>query len=323
MSFRPNNFFMSLKLLSYLFLLAFIPHSHANYLDNQDVLIVGKTLWLYFDEPECSNNLKIYTPSLSSELYQANKPVKVLIKELSKSWLSGDKYNLEIVDDKVNGYIYYVDLNNDRGYTRYLYYIENSPNLALLKSACLTNIDPETKAKLILAEIKKREESYKKEVEISKQDYAEKQKTIQKQKDLDYQKRQEIQKKELYAENEKNIKELPNTLKGYGQLEFCVVYGQHLRVENEFTGENNFDDNDSRVVKTFKRELALRKTSINKERIINEVINLGMSRCELYASWGFPNNVNRSVGNWGVHNQHIYNEANVYTENGAVSSWQD
>jgi hypothetical protein len=52
-------------------------------------------------------------------------------------------------------------------------------------------------------------------------------------------------------------------------------------------------------------------------------IQLGMSEAALLCSWGRPERVNRSVGSWGEHKQYIYSGANVYVENGKVTSWQD
>ncbi len=59
-------------------------------------------------------------------------------------------------------------------------------------------------------------------------------------------------------------------------------------------------------------------------------IQIGMSQCALYASWGSADRENRSVGSGGVRIQHVYRsgyryiKANyVYTENGRVTSWQD
>jgi len=51
-------------------------------------------------------------------------------------------------------------------------------------------------------------------------------------------------------------------------------------------------------------------------------VRRGMSICALYASWGYPMRSRKSVGSWGVHIQHIYVNAYVYTENGIVTAWQ-
>jgi len=45
-------------------------------------------------------------------------------------------------------------------------------------------------------------------------------------------------------------------------------------------------------------------------------------------SWGIPDDVNRSVDSWGVHEQWVYEGANfnntyLYFENGILTSYQD
>ena len=64
---------------------------------------------------------------------------------------------------------------------------------------------------------------------------------------------------------------------------------------------------------------------LSRHRIV-----MGMSSCELVASWGWPNEQNRSVGSWGNHTQWVYGDFAtsqkprfVYTENDFVTSWQD
>ena len=48
-----------------------------------------------------------------------------------------------------------------------------------------------------------------------------------------------------------------------------------------------------------------------------------MTKEMLYESWGMPNDINRTVGSWGVHEQCVYTSAYVYIENGVVTSLQD
>ena len=40
-------------------------------------------------------------------------------------------------------------------------------------------------------------------------------------------------------------------------------------------------------------------------------------------SWGQPDDINRSVGSWGVHEQWVYGDEYLYFENGKLTSWQD
>lgn len=54
-------------------------------------------------------------------------------------------------------------------------------------------------------------------------------------------------------------------------------------------------------------------------------LKLGMNRNEAYiAMGGLPSKTNRTVGQWGVHEQLVYlSGAYVYLENGKVTGWQD
>lgn len=40
-------------------------------------------------------------------------------------------------------------------------------------------------------------------------------------------------------------------------------------------------------------------------------------------SLGMPNDVNRTVGSWGVHEQWVYDNIYLYFENGKLSSYQN
>ncbi|HBA88530.1 MAG TPA: hypothetical protein DCZ75_11285 [Geobacter sp.] len=54
-------------------------------------------------------------------------------------------------------------------------------------------------------------------------------------------------------------------------------------------------------------------------------IFIGMSAEQVVASWGEPDDMNRSVGKWGVHEQWVYRGANTYLyfENDKLTSFQD
>lgn len=56
-------------------------------------------------------------------------------------------------------------------------------------------------------------------------------------------------------------------------------------------------------------------------------IKLGMTDEMVRASWGDPDDINRSVGSWGVHEQWVYPRSSydddyLYFENGILTSWQ-
>jgi len=48
-----------------------------------------------------------------------------------------------------------------------------------------------------------------------------------------------------------------------------------------------------------------------------------MTKEQVLASWGKPEDINRSVGRWGVHEQWIYDSTYLYFENGILTSFQD
>lgn len=60
---------------------------------------------------------------------------------------------------------------------------------------------------------------------------------------------------------------------------------------------------------------------------------MGMTTAEVKASWGKPDDINRSVGSWGVHEQWIYYKIStfglsyttqyLYFENNILTGWQD
>jgi hypothetical protein len=50
---------------------------------------------------------------------------------------------------------------------------------------------------------------------------------------------------------------------------------------------------------------------------------IGMNKEMAIISLGEPNNINRTVGVWGVHEQWVYKNFNLYFENGKLTSYQD
>lgn len=67
----------------------------------------------------------------------------------------------------------------------------------------------------------------------------------------------------------------------------------------------------------------------NAETILKRQIQIGMSECEVIASWGWPRDQNRSHYAFGTHNQMIWRAYDtapatyVYTEDHVVTSWQE
>jgi hypothetical protein len=56
------------------------------------------------------------------------------------------------------------------------------------------------------------------------------------------------------------------------------------------------------------------------EKIMAKKIWLGMTDKMARESWGTPDDINRTVGSWGVHEQWIYGNTYVYFENGILTS---
>ena len=80
-----------------------------------------------------------------------------------------------------------------------------------------------------------------------------------------------------------------------------------------------------REQRAIERELRLSKfTEKERDAIENEQFFLGMSRLALIESIGEPDDINETVGSWGVHEQFVYSSYDlyVYLENGIVTSWQ-
>lgn len=63
---------------------------------------------------------------------------------------------------------------------------------------------------------------------------------------------------------------------------------------------------------------------IKGQKVFDGYIWLGMTKKMVKESWGIPNDINKTVGSWGVHEQWVYsNNKYIYIENGVLTSWQD
>lgn len=61
-----------------------------------------------------------------------------------------------------------------------------------------------------------------------------------------------------------------------------------------------------------------------KELVIGKKIAIGMTSEEVLLSWGYPTDGgNKSVGQWGTHDQWVYGNNYLYFENGTLTSWQE
>ena len=72
------------------------------------------------------------------------------------------------------------------------------------------------------------------------------------------------------------------------------------------------------------KELTSKYGSTIGKRIANKEIWIGMSEDLLLESWGFPEEINRTVTSNLVRKQFVYTRGKyVYVENGKVTAWQD
>ena len=113
---------------------------------------------------------------------------------------------------------------------------------------------------------------------------------------------------------------VPESIREFDTPKFCVKYGLALR--GQLPEPYNLATN---LQQLFNAEAVRRRLHINKDLARRESIKVGIDQCTLYASWGFPERANRSVGPWGVHSQLIYGDFGpyVYVQNGVVRSYQD
>jgi hypothetical protein len=114
-------------------------------------------------------------------------------------------------------------------------------------------------------------------------------------------------------------REAPTILRKLNMPDFCRAYGQGLR-NQEVPEVGQVDMLSELVVK----EAARRGVRFNKEMVLKQRIQIGITECELFASFGEPKEQNRTVSSSSVRVQNVYGSRwYVYTVNGRVSGWQD
>jgi len=59
------------------------------------------------------------------------------------------------------------------------------------------------------------------------------------------------------------------------------------------------------------------------KKILEKKIWIGMTKEMAVESWGMPQDINRTVGSFGIHEQWIYGNTYLYFEDGKLTSWQD
>lgn len=292
----------------------------GNYLEDQEHKIIGKRLWIYFDNDECRVNLRIYKSILSSDTYSETYPQEVVVDRLVESFLTGDRYELHIQNqENTKAYIHFNELNQDRGAFKYLYFTESEPNLDLLKNACISNITPDVRNKIYLEAKLRFEEEQKKDLEASKLAFIEKARKKEEEKlraESEQKKLEEENQKILTEMKEKTFSSLPETLKGYPVRDLCLLAGGHMREVN------TFDRTDPRAKKFLLNEIKRRKIKIDSKMVDAKEIYLGMSTCELYMVEGEPKTENTSMGSWGINIQHVFSRFIAYSHNGVLDSLQ-
>ena len=118
--------------------------------------------------------------------------------------------------------------------------------------------------------------------------------------------------------NRRLLSKAPEDMRNLSIDDFCAGYGNAIRMK---LLPNGYDGDEAPRI--MKEELKRRKIKLNETDAQKETIRIGITKCQLLASWGTPRDQNRSVGSWGVHIQHIYPGTYVYTKNGIVTSYQD
>lgn len=99
------------------------------------------------------------------------------------------------------------------------------------------------------------------------------------------------------------------------EIEF-ICYGQPKNAISEIRDAVHVNDPSAVVSKWGKRVL----TAIKEGNVF-----IGMTKEQTRASWGLPQEINKSGGEWGIHEQWIYGDFGpyLYFENNKLTSWQD
>ena len=125
------------------------------------------------------------------------------------------------------------------------------------------------------------------------------------------------------AETAERVKLAPGVLRSMDSGSLCITYGDFLH--GYLTRPDLVEVKNSETL--IRAELTRRNLSIDKKLVIEKKIRIGTSVCNVYASWGRPQDVNRTVGSWGVHEQWVYGSTGtrnyLYIQNGRVSSFQN
>jgi len=100
----------------------------------------------------------------------------------------------------------------------------------------------------------------------------------------------------------------------------------NLPVPEKYGASQYRDLNEQQKREFLKNEKGYSDSIIND--ILNGIVRIGMTREQVIYSWGRPDEIHRSVGSWGVHEQWVYRRGDfkaqfLYFENGKLTGWQD
>lgn len=318
-----------MKTVKYLLAIFFLYSTvaSADYPEPADDPIIGKKLWVYYENSTCRDNFKIYKKQSTGDQYPNDASIQILVKNLDKTpfnWHAGAWYELSLNSDSSKGHITYNDMHASYGYVKNLYLTDGDHvDLQLLKDACVSNVSPEQKISLIDAE-KKLILAQEKLIDEENQNRREKRESAKLAAiEAEKIKKEKLITDRLQARKDQQVQELkdaPENIKITSTRQFCEYYGQMLRGEyiSDFGSASDLKD-------IIKKEANRRKIKVNEKVAKSQLLRLNISTCDLYASWGIPDDENKSVGSYGVHIQHIYQRSRtyVYSENGRVTSWQE
>lgn len=111
-----------------------------------------------------------------------------------------------------------------------------------------------------------------------------------------------------------------------------LIEERHLVLSSIYEKEREeYNQKKLTIEKQKNEEKKLREKSIIKKYgsyygklILQEKVALGMSKDMVRESWGTPSDINRTIGNFGVHEQWVYESGNyLYFENGKLTTIQD
>jgi len=135
----------------------------------------------------------------------------------------------------------------------------------------------------------------------------------------------------LIIPKKKKVKVLEFSGKSYWKIMYKESVGYIneiflIKTENMISAKHDFENKQNekseekrhlRILKEYGENIGI--------RIINNEIWLGMTKDMASESIGWPTDVNKTTGSWGVHEQWVYDKEGkyLYFENGILTSWQD